>query len=634
MASSSLSPGVYVEEVSSGSRPIEAAGTAVAAFVGFAEKGPANQPTLVTNWTQYTQTFGGFIAGSYLAHAVYGYFANGGGSAYVVRVGGEQVAEAPVLRAELPAASEEGRAAFSVRALPSANGGAPISVEVQPGEDDTFNLVVKRGGAPAETFEGLTVKRGPANVVTAVKTRSKLIEVEETRSLAVPRRGEVVLATATPPPVRGAADDYVGDAADRTGFARLEAIDEVTMLCVPDVMAARERGLLDDEGVRAVQLAMITHCELMRDRVAVLDTPPGLTAQQVKNWRTEANYDSKYAALYYPWVKIMDLLSGAPMYAPPSGHMAGIWARNDATRGVHKAPANEVVRRHLAGAQSHQGRARPTQPGRHQLHPLVPGPGHPGVGRPHAELRPGVALPQRPAPLQLRREVHPQRHQLGGLRAERPEAVGLGEAHHHHVPAPGVARRRPVRADAGAGVLRQVRRREQPAREPRRRHADRRDRHRPGQAGRVRHLPHLPVRRRRRSRRVGRNPCQQVSGPNSPTTPSPPRASRSPSTGTRSRPSPSCRASPPRWSRSTSWSPRTRRSSSRNCRASGSRRRSCSSAARTRRWSCGPGTRRCSRATSSRPARAARWSCTTTTAHPWPGTTWSRPGRPSWRSAG
>jgi phage tail sheath protein FI len=136
----------------------------------------------------------------------------------------------------------------------------------------------------------------------------------------------------------------VGNAADRTGFAGLEAIDEITMLCVPDLMAARQRGLLDDEGVRAVQLAMITHCELMADRVAILDAPPGLKAQQVKQWRAEVNYDSKFAALYYPWIKVMDPLSGNAVFMPPSGHMAGIWARNDATRGVHKAPANEVVR--------------------------------------------------------------------------------------------------------------------------------------------------------------------------------------------------------------------------------------------------------------------------------------------------
>ena len=71
-----LSPGVYVEEVEAGSRPIEGVGTAVAAFVGLAARGPANAPTLVTNWSQFTSTFGEFMENSYLAHAVYGYFNN------------------------------------------------------------------------------------------------------------------------------------------------------------------------------------------------------------------------------------------------------------------------------------------------------------------------------------------------------------------------------------------------------------------------------------------------------------------------------------------------------------------------------------------------------------------------------
>src|SRR5437879_1361571 len=84
-----LSPGVYVEEVEAGSRPIEGVGTAVAAFVGLAAQGPINEPTLVTNWAQFTQAFGEFTEGTYLAHAVYGYFMNGGGACYVVRVGGE-----------------------------------------------------------------------------------------------------------------------------------------------------------------------------------------------------------------------------------------------------------------------------------------------------------------------------------------------------------------------------------------------------------------------------------------------------------------------------------------------------------------------------------------------------------------
>lgn len=83
-----LSPGVYVEEVASGSRPIEGVGTSVAAFVGLAPTGPLNEPTLVTNWTQYVAAFGDFSDGYYLAHSVYGFFNNGGSAAYVVRVGG------------------------------------------------------------------------------------------------------------------------------------------------------------------------------------------------------------------------------------------------------------------------------------------------------------------------------------------------------------------------------------------------------------------------------------------------------------------------------------------------------------------------------------------------------------------
>jgi phage tail sheath protein FI len=146
-------------------------------------------------------------------------------------------------------------------------------------------------------------------------------------------------------PQRLSADDYVGDPADRTGFGGLEAIDEVTMVSVPDLMSAYQNRMIDMEGVQAVQLAMIAHCELMGDRVAIIDPPPGLNAQQIKEWRVDkVGYDSKYAALYWPWVKVFDPASGGNIFVPPSGHVAGVWGRNDDTRGVHKAPANEVVR--------------------------------------------------------------------------------------------------------------------------------------------------------------------------------------------------------------------------------------------------------------------------------------------------
>ena len=349
-----LSPGVYVEEVEAGSRPIEGVGTAVAAFVGLAERGPVNEPLLVTNWTQFTQSFGEFVPGAYLAHAVYGYFLNGGGSCYVVRIGTDDDGSQAAERRALPAAPQAEIGSFRFRSLDDAAGGPEISVEIADAEGEgvpegSFKVVVWRGGDVVEAYDAVTPRRGKDYVVTALKS-SKVVKVEETASgaLARPDNQRVTLATPPPAPVEAehlGPQDYVGDAADRTGFSGLEAVDEITMVAVPDLMSAYQQGALDLESVQAVQLAMIAHCELMGDRVAILDPPPGLSPQQVKEWRVDqAGYDSKYATLYYPWVKVFDPATAANVFVPPSGHMAGIWARNDDTRGVHKAPANEVVR--------------------------------------------------------------------------------------------------------------------------------------------------------------------------------------------------------------------------------------------------------------------------------------------------
>jgi phage tail sheath protein FI len=348
-----LSPGVYMEEVSSGSKPIEGVGTAVAAFVGFAEQGPINTPTLVTNWTQFVNNFGGFIEGSYLAHSVYAYFLNGGGVAYVVRIGagedeGKQP-ELPMARAELLPANPGDKVPFTVESKQGGVEGDRITVEVADASeqnDDTFKLIVRAPGRD-EVFDNLTLSKGPNNVATKVRAESQLITITETRGQTVqPARGTVALSGGSlPVRVEVEPNDYIGDASDRTGFAGLEAIEEVTMLVVPDLMAAYQRDLVDLEGVKGVQLAMIAHCELMANRVAVLDTPPGLNAQQVKDWRQEiTGFDSKFATMYWPWVKVMDPLSGKAIFTPPSGSVAGVWARNDDTRGVHKAPANEVIR--------------------------------------------------------------------------------------------------------------------------------------------------------------------------------------------------------------------------------------------------------------------------------------------------
>lgn len=354
-----LSPGVYVEEVARGARPIEGVGTSVAAFIGLAPQGPLNEAVLVTNWSQYVAAFGDFTEDYFLAHSVYGFFNNGGSTCYVVRVGGaspdKRAAANGAAPKELPAGQPSPLGTFSVAAI--APGRGPISVEVTDpegeGAADRFRLVIREGGNVSETFD-VTAKRGARNyVVTQVREKSKLVTVTETAAAGTLARPDNQTVTLAAPPAPRApvpagepgSAEYIGDSADRTGFGGLEAIDEITMVAVPDLMAAFQRGAIDDEAVRAVQLALIAHCEQMGDRVAILDPPPGLNANEVRVWRQDTTgYDSQYAALYYPWIKVFDPSSGRPRLVPPSGHMAGVWARNDAERGVHKAPANEVVR--------------------------------------------------------------------------------------------------------------------------------------------------------------------------------------------------------------------------------------------------------------------------------------------------
>ena len=88
MATSYLSPGVYVEEVDRGSKPIEAVGTNTVGFLGESAKGPLNESVLITNWSQFVKTFGDFKdCSEHLAHGVYGFFNNGGSRCFVVNVG-------------------------------------------------------------------------------------------------------------------------------------------------------------------------------------------------------------------------------------------------------------------------------------------------------------------------------------------------------------------------------------------------------------------------------------------------------------------------------------------------------------------------------------------------------------------
>jgi hypothetical protein len=230
MATSYLSPGVYVEEVQSGNKPIESVGTSTAGFIGECEVGPVNEPILCTNWSVYTKHFGDFRNSKYLAHAVYGFFNNGGTIAFVLNVGTMEQAE------------KDGKHYASSAAL-------------YMGEDN-----------------------GPGT---------------------------------------------------RTGLKALEEIEEIALLIAP--------GQTDP----AIQDAVLSHCENMKYRFAILDSPETIEKGGVD--KLPKPRDSKYGAYYFPWIEVYDPEKGN-IFVPPSGHVAGVYARVDAERGVHKAPANELVR--------------------------------------------------------------------------------------------------------------------------------------------------------------------------------------------------------------------------------------------------------------------------------------------------
>ena len=140
----------------------------------------------------------------------------------------------------------------------------------------------------------------------------------------------------------GDADHVVGSVADRTGLGGLEVLDDVSTVCVPDLMALYASGAFDLEAVKAVQLGLIAHCELMGDRIAVLDTPPNLNVQQVREWRMDFTaFDTQFAAMYYPWIRVHSRLGSRAV--PPSGAVAGVYARSDMNLGPHRSPANQPL---------------------------------------------------------------------------------------------------------------------------------------------------------------------------------------------------------------------------------------------------------------------------------------------------
>lgn len=234
-----LSPGVYVEEIEIGAKPIEGVSTSTVGFVGMTEHVTENgfdndtlldKPILITDWGQFVKKFGRYDKDKapYLPPSVYGFFANGGSRCFVVRV---------------KDSSQDG--------------------------------------------DYVGTDNGPGN---------------------------------------------------RTGLQAFNEVDEINIACIPGITS------------KTVQTAMITHCENMKDRFCILDPKKDADMAAIQSQKDDVVSERGYGALYYPWIKVpIETVENNKFkliedYIPPSGYIAGIYARSDAERGVHKAPANEIVR--------------------------------------------------------------------------------------------------------------------------------------------------------------------------------------------------------------------------------------------------------------------------------------------------
>jgi phage tail sheath protein FI len=198
------------------------------------------------------------------------------------------------------------------------------------------------GDTAQEIFPNLRLSGdGPASLVRALETRSRLVRATAGPALSWQPTEFPAAAGGSWLRLTGGDDglgslspaDFIGvdgGSGARTGIVALEDVDEIAICAVPGIWSG------------SVQSALVTHCESLKDRFAILDPKNDLGIEGIQEFR--APYDTRYAALYYPWLFTQHPISGADVEVPPAGHLAGIYARTDVERGVHKAPANAVIR--------------------------------------------------------------------------------------------------------------------------------------------------------------------------------------------------------------------------------------------------------------------------------------------------
>ncbi|WP_033290356.1 phage tail sheath family protein [Amycolatopsis jejuensis] len=377
-------PGVYIDELPSAVRTITGVPTSIAAFLGTAPRGAADQAVHITSWEDYEQEFGGLDAGSALSYAVYQFYQNGGSEAEIVRVvGTSPPAPAPADARDAGNAGEAGNAGDAEEAAPPkaapasialpngptlyatgpgtwANGTlrARVDYETAPDPDGKlYNLTIRDSARNAtehylNVSSDVTSSRALKNVLASSRLIGK-IENGEKRPTAHSSTGlaegqdpfpddkKDVWYTAAAQGADGPAprsEDYLGDRAAQTGLYALLKTDIFNMLCLPG-----EPGLIG--GTANILSAALELCVERRAMLIVDPDPnwqaPNAVATAVKASGFVLNTDSaRNAALYFPRVKQPDPhQENAVREFPPCGVIAGTWARTDVQRGVWKAPA-------------------------------------------------------------------------------------------------------------------------------------------------------------------------------------------------------------------------------------------------------------------------------------------------------
>lgn len=363
-----LTPGVYVEEIERGPKPIEGVPTSTSAFLGETERGPI-RPRLVTSYTEYNRWFGGvFRDGRYMPYAASGFFENGGKRLYVCRIVGEGATTATktfgdfTVRASGPGAwGRKVWVKFEDGSTKDKDGNSGFRMKLAywstfPGGFQPFDpfLAANRTTLPrpqyAEDYDDLSVDPNSSNYFT-----KRLIDTGTNQPVSVLASIESTVAAPTKPqPTQGEFLDQNGidDPSDKVGKDDFEGLvaggrDQKQGLQALETDPYRGVALVyaphpPDNGPDIVR-AIIDHCERMKFRFAAIDgdenaEPSDLDPRNTNKW------DTSYAAFYAPWIVASDPQSGARRTIPPGGHVLGVFARTDTERGVFKAPANEIVR--------------------------------------------------------------------------------------------------------------------------------------------------------------------------------------------------------------------------------------------------------------------------------------------------